>query len=296
VVGSYNNNKSALERAKKDVLDLISDPQKGNLLDKIRMVLIFCLVATKSAKQSADLDQMIQALEQFATTQQPTSPSASRMSSMEATKLAKEQLTIGLRAISFARQLRSLHMIPTTLAESLPEVTSAIRSAPSSERNDIFSSFMAKATHQATGLLAKATDKVMTSMLGLQSHKQYVTRVVENLCDMKPNTEDDDYLYLDPKVSEPICVAEKFRGGVDGAGGTGVNTPGSAMNSGSGVVVTRAPVRQVIVFVIGGGCYAEYQNLQTMMLVNHKSTTIFYGSTELMNADTFVTQFGQMGS
>jgi hypothetical protein len=133
-------------------------------------------------------------------------------------------------------------------------------------------------------------------MLGLQSHKQYVTRVVENLCDMKPNTEDDDYLYLDPKVSEPICVAEKFRGGVDGAGGTGVNTPGSAMNSGSGVVVTRAPVRQVIVFVIGGGCYAEYQNLQTMMLVNHKSTTIFYGSTELMNADTFVTQFGQMGS
>lgn len=48
---------------------------------------------------------------------------------------------------------------------------------------------------QATGLLAKA------SHLLSRRNTLYVTRVVDNLCTSKPNSEDDTYLYLDPKVS-----------------------------------------------------------------------------------------------
>jgi hypothetical protein len=36
-----------------------------------------------------------------------------------------------------------------------------------------------------------------------------VTRVVENLCTSKPNSEDDTYLYLDPKVRLVVDSGEK---------------------------------------------------------------------------------------
>ena len=47
--------------------------------------------------------------------------------------------------------------------------------------------------------------------------------------------EDEAYLYLDPKLRERA-------------------DPAAAR--------ARGPPREVIVFMIGGGCYSEYQNLQ----------------------------------
>ena len=70
---------------------------------------------------------------------------------------------------------------------------------------------------------------------------------------MKPNTEDQEYLYLDPKVKGDVDI--------------------NALRT-----MTRAPVREVIAFMIGGGCYAEYQNLQ---MVANERRTVSYGSTEL---------------
>merc|ERR1719276_592316 len=119
-------------------------------------------------------------------------------------------------------------------------------SQSSSNNSDLLSNLMSRASNQATGLLAKATDRV-TSMLG-KTHKHLATRVIESLCEMKPNTEDDDYLYLDPKVKGDVDV-KKLRS------------------------MARVPVNEVICFVVGGGCYAEYQNLQ--MLAN-ESRTISY--------------------
>ena len=101
--------------------------------------------------------------------------------------------------------------------------------------------FLSRATNQASGLLAKASERVSTMLAKV--HKHHVTRVVENLCEMKVNSEDDEYLYLDPKVKGDIDV--------------------KAIRS-----VTRSAAREVITFVIGGGCYAEYQNL--FMLAVHQ--------------------------
>lgn len=47
--------------------------------------------------------------------------------------------------------------------------------------------------------------------------------------------EDEAYLYLDPKLRQRA-------------------DPGAAR--------ARGPAREVLVFMIGGGCYSEYQNLQ----------------------------------
>jgi hypothetical protein len=106
----------------------------------------------------------------------------------------------------------------------------------------------------------------MGNILG-KTHKHRATQVVENLCDMKPNTEDEEYLYLDPKV----------KGDVD------INTLRT---------MTRAPVRQVIAFMIGGGCYSEYQNLQ---MVANERRTVSYGSTELVTPCQFLAQLEQLG-
>ena len=56
--------------------------------------------------------------------------------------------------------------------------------------------------------------------------------------------------------------------------------------------MTRSPVREAVAFVIGGGCYGEYQNLQ--MLANERRK-ITYGSTELLDPGSFLEQLGQLG-
>eukprot|EP00957_Ditylum_brightwellii_P171086 13024320-Ditylum_brightwellii.AAC.1 len=72
---------------------------------------------------------------------------------------------------------------------------------------------------------------------------------------MKPNTEDKEYPYLDQKVKGDVDV--------------------SAWQN-----MTQAPVQDVIAFMIGVGCYAEYQNLQMIL---DRRRVISYGSTELID-------------
>ena len=244
--GTY---KSDLAKAKKDVLELVTDPSKGNVQDKVRLVLVYALA---TACKSADLDDVAYAMK----TALETKGSALNSDGTQRGLLDKDDrlhLQTGLQAISYIKQLRSMHMI-VPMTETVVETNTAM-----------LSSFMKSATTQATGLLAKATEK-MGSMLG-KSHKHHATRVVENLCEMRPNTEDDEFLYLDPKVKGDVDV-KTLRN------------------------MNRAPVREIVAFMIGGGCYAEYQNLQ---MVANERRTVSYGSTELLDPCQFLVQLAQLG-
>lgn len=64
-----------------------------------------------------------------------------------------------------------------------------------------------------------------------------VTRIVDNLMELKPSPETDEYRYFDPKLLKP---------------GEGVNPA---------PIKSRAQFQDAIVFMVGGGTYAEYQNL-----------------------------------
>lgn len=125
------------------------------------------------------------------------------------------------------------------------------------------SQFINKAQSQATGLLAKASN------LLARRNSLYVTRVVDRLCSFKPGAEDETFLYLDPKVK-----------GVDPS-----------------TVKGRAPFREVLVFVIGGGCYAEHQNLQEYARGQPATAPrqVLYGCTELLNAEGFLAQLAELG-
>jgi hypothetical protein len=240
--GSYKNDAA---KAKADVMELVGEPTKGNVDDKVRLIIVYALA---TAAKSADLDAVAAALR-------------SAMESSATDKTVQAKLAAADKAFAYLKKLRSMQMIPAA-TDMFQELQSPTSAGPSST---MLRNFLGQATTQATGLISKATERV-SSMLG-KIHKHHATVVVESLCDMKPGSEDESYLYLDPKVKGDVDVF-KLR------------------------TMTRAPVREVIAFTIGGGCYGEYQNLA---MVANERRKITYGSTELLDASSFLEQLGKLG-
>lgn len=109
-----------------------------------------------------------------------------------------------------------------------------------------------------------ATISRAASMIQSKFSPKYITRVVDSIAEGRSCVEDDMFITLDPKLKPGENTVEK----------------GSRYSD-------------VIVFVIGGGCYSEYYNL--MELLKYKGSmdklkSIVYGSTEIINGSTFFTQ------
>ncbi|CAG5866936.1 sec1 family domain-containing protein 1 [Menidia menidia] len=100
--------------------------------------------------------------------------------------------------------------------------------------------------------------------LVLKQHNLPVTRILDNLMEMKSHPETDDYRYFDPKM---------LRG------------------SESSIPRNKNPFQEAIVFVVGGGNYIEYQNLVDYA----KGRRVVYGCSELFNASQFIKQLSQLG-
>lgn len=257
--GTYKNDPA---KAKKDVMELVCDGSVGNVNDKVRLVIVYAL----SIKgKGADVDEVTQAMRESLETR-GSAVGGGGDGTVEGgathgtlTKDDRVRLEVGLRAIDYLKKLRSMNMIGT-----MSEMIATEAETYASTGSDMLSGFLSRATNQATGLLSKATDKLGT-LLG-KIHKNRATIVVENICEMRPNTEDDEYLYLDPRV----------KGDVD------VSTLRNA---------TRAPVREAIAFMIGGGCYGEYQNLQ---MVADERRNITYGSTEIVDPCSFLNHLANL--
>jgi hypothetical protein len=90
-----------------------------------------------------------------------------------------------------------------------------------------------------------------------------------SLCEFKPGTEDESFLSLDPRRKEQQAKE----------------------SSGS----ERAPFREVLVFMVGGGCYAEYQHINAYGK-KHPERQITYGCTELVNGEGLLKQVASVGS
>ena len=98
----------------------------------------------------------------------------------------------------------------------------------------------------------------------------YVTKVVDNLSEGRSCAEDESFCTLDPRVKQGDvvdCKGQKFP--------------------------------EVIVFVMGGGCYSEFFNLQDLLKLKTSSSgsslrNIIYGSTELISGDKFLEQIQKL--
>ncbi|KAF9383865.1 Vesicle trafficking between the ER and Golgi [Podila verticillata] len=97
-----------------------------------------------------------------------------------------------------------------------------------------------------------------------------MTRIIESI--MEPgggaNETNEDFLYFDPKVSRA---------------------------SNAKMPRTRTPFQEAIVFVVGGGNYVEYQNLNEYAQRQTIKKKITYGSTEVLNPKEFLQQLATLG-
>ncbi|XP_045143587.1 sec1 family domain-containing protein 1 [Echinops telfairi] len=128
-------------------------------------------------------------------------------------------------------------------------------------------------TAKSMGLLSRVMNTgsqfVMEGVKNLVLKQQNlpVTRILDNLMEMKSNPETDDYRYFDPKM---------LRG------------------NDSSVPRNKNPFQEAIVFVVGGGNYIEYQNLVDY-IKGKPGKHILYGCSELFNATQFIKQLSQLG-
>ena len=253
---------------KATVKALLADPSKGSLQDKLRLLAVYTL---SSKASNADLQELNEAVRQAFASGNPGASAAAG-----GAWPTPEEVELGIGAVDYLRRQRAVQHLPDR-AEL--ESNRAAGAGAAGGRggaggggagvgalggeSGYMSHFINKAQSQATGLLAKASN------LLARRNSLYVTRVVDHLCSFKPNSEDESFLYLDPKVK-----------GVD---------PSTAKG--------RAPFREVIVFMIGGGCYAEYQNLQEYSRQQPPTAPrqVLYGCTELLNAEGFLTQLAELG-
>uniref|UniRef100_A0A671VBJ0 Sec1 family domain-containing protein 1 n=1 Tax=Sparus aurata TaxID=8175 RepID=A0A671VBJ0_SPAAU len=103
--------------------------------------------------------------------------------------------------------------------------------------------------------------------LVLKQHNLPVTRILDNLMEMKSNPETDDYRYFDPKM----------------------------LRGKKALIIKKLLICfQAIVFVVGGGNYIEYQNLVDYAKFK-QGKKVVYGCSELFNASQFIKQLSQLG-
>lgn len=96
-----------------------------------------------------------------------------------------------------------------------------------------------------------------------------VTRIVDQLMELKQSKETEDFRYFDPKILRA----------------TESSTPRS-----------KTPFQEAYVFVVGAGNYIEYQNLQDYCKRQQSLKRIAYGTSELVNAHQFLAQLSALGA
>lgn len=131
----------------------------------------------------------------------------------------------------------------------------SFRSAP----NATLTSLLTTAHSQASSLLNKATS-FFTKYIPVS-----LSRIVENLLEGKSCPEDDTYCCFDPKAKSAEVVDLRGR-----------------------------KYSEVVVFVIGGGCYYEYYNMLEMLRQKQNAKKVYYGGSEMMNSAAFLVQLAQL--
>ncbi|GMF36460.1 unnamed protein product [Phytophthora fragariaefolia] len=151
---------------KAEVLQLLSSTEMGTLADKMRLLMIYFLSSGASGAEMAEFEN---AYQQCAT--------------------ASEQPEAYIQAWKFLRK-HSAFQRRASVAAGLQSETGA---GPDGGVN------MSKFKGLAQGFLAQAAASFKNFLP--ENKKLHVTRVTDALCEMKPNTEDESFLYLDPKVN-----------------------------------------------------------------------------------------------
>merc|ERR1712192_281589 len=139
-----------------------------------------------------------------------------------------------------------------------------------------------KAVSMFSNLISQSSNFVMAGVKNLvvKKHNLPLTKIVDEIMEQKQGKVNEEFKYLDPKI---------LRGQESGQ-----------------VPRTKTPFSDAIVFVVGGGNYIEYQNLQDHVKTKNVGYTnstmntaslrrVVYGCTQLTNSDQFLNQLTMLG-
>ena len=262
------------KQTKQQILELLNDPDKGKEpLDKLRIFIIWFL-STEQEVSRADMDRFEEALQKAGVD------------------------TLPLTYIRRVREITRMTMISS--APTQPQQTSA--------SNDLlrgFSSISSRLTDRfkEAGLGANFDNLISGVKNFLPANKDLtLTKITESLMDPQNAStsalqKTEGFLYFDPRSAN--------------ARGT---MPPSAKDARAGTAQSRGieasfgqrrqGFSEAIVFTVGGGSMDEYGNLQEWAkrtiggagaagAVGRKR--VIYGSTELVNAESFLKELGRLG-
>ncbi|KRY49516.1 Sec1 family domain-containing protein 1, partial [Trichinella britovi] len=146
-----------------------------------------------------------------------------------------------------------------------------VKQFSSNAASDQYSGGGMKTVNMFSKLLSQSSQFIMEGVKNLVIPKRNLplTGIVDAIMEMKNNPEVDGYLQFDPKLYKTsVAYAPQ----------------GQQQKS-------KTSFNDTIVFMIGGGTYAEYQNL----VEYRKSRRIIYGCTELVNGCQFLSQLTRLG-
>lgn len=215
----------------REIVNLISDPEKGTAEDKLRLYLIYYM-STKNCPP-----ETLRAMEQALT-----------------------DAGVDMNVITYVKKNRSF-------ADSMQATINNTASATISKSSSGWLS------------ISGVFDKMYGGVQALlpKSKDLHSTRLVDSLMELKGQLGvEDTYIYLDPKISA-------------------APRPSTSAVTSPTLPRKTTPFKEAIVFVIGGGNYIEYQNLQDYAKKSPQTKRIIYGTTELMNASQFLQQLSAIG-
>lgn len=198
----------------------------------------------------------------------------------ECEKALQEQ-EVDLSPLEYIKQVKEINKMSTMNTTSEPVVQTN-----SSSNSALLGSLSSKLMGLTEGTkLNEGLGSLISSVKNLLPAKKNlpITNIVESI--MSPTTAKqesinvtDDYLYFDPNVTR----------------GSHSRPP------------KRSSYNEAVVFVVGGGNYLEYSNLQDWSTstsaaqggtaVGSVQKIVTYGSTQICNADGFLAELGQLGT
>ncbi|GAQ04058.1 protein sly1 [Aspergillus lentulus] len=270
------------KQSKTQIMELINDPAKGsNPTDKLRLFLIWFL-STETDLSRADLSQFEEAL----------------------TRAGVEDIS----PLTYVRQVREL-----------TRMTMMTTAAPQQQSSDLFRGFSSLSNRLtdriASGALGANFDSLISGVKNfLPANKDLtLTKITESIMDPSSASSSaiaktENYLYFDPRSANA-------RGAIPPASAArNPQAPGALGGGERGTSATfgqrRQAFNEAIVFTVGGGSMDEYGNLQDWVrqtsgqpgdgagagiragagAMGGARRRVVYGSTDLMNANEFLTE------
>ncbi|GAA5817701.1 hypothetical protein MFLAVUS_011252 [Mucor flavus] len=193
-------------------------------------------------------------------------------------EISKEDMEAYENALSQAGcDVEPLHYIKSVRA--LMRMTSMISSPPQPQtgfsQNDLFRGFSSIGNKLSDRLkeggLGGGFENLLSGVKNLLPTRRelVVSKIVSDIMTPPQNevSKASDYLYFDPKVSKNSRSPRQH----------------------------KVTFQEAIVFVVGGGNYVEYQNLQELATQNNNKRKITYGSTDILSPHQFLDQLATLG-